>query len=97
VDTLFLSNAQGQRTHSARANNVQHIEDLKEATGASVEEEGHAESLKQLQENMTLFKVNKIVEIKNKHPLFFPTLLFFLLLFLQPMPQKQVDKSKQLQ
>ena len=33
-----------------------YIEDLKEATGASVEEEGHAESLKQLQENMTLFK-----------------------------------------
>jgi hypothetical protein len=53
--------------------------DLKEASGANVEEDGHAESLKQLQEHMTLFKVNKIVKIKYKLPLFFLTLLFFLL------------------
>ena len=33
-----------------------YIEDLKEATGASVEEEDYAGSLKHLQENMTLSK-----------------------------------------
>jgi hypothetical protein len=32
-----------------------YIEDLKEASGASVEKEGHAESLKEFQENMTVF------------------------------------------
>ena len=33
-----------------------YIEDSKEAAGASVEEEDHAESLKQLQESMALSK-----------------------------------------
>jgi hypothetical protein len=36
-------------------NNVTDKEDLTESNGASVEEEVHADSLKQLQENMPLF------------------------------------------
>jgi hypothetical protein len=58
-----------------------YIKDLKEATGASVEEDGHAESLKQLQENITLFKVNKIVEIKKKLPLLSNLVILFNIIF----------------
>ena len=50
-----------------------------EATGASVKEEDHAESLKELQENKTCLKVNA-----NKIEAFFVflTLLFFFIIIL---------------
>ena len=47
---------QNEKKREERKQCEEYKDDLKEATGASVEEEYHSESLKELQENITLSK-----------------------------------------
>ena len=55
ISKRWLVNIQFQ--HEKRIKQCdKYIDDLMEATGASVEEEGHADSLKEWQGNMTLSK-----------------------------------------